>query len=155
MGSNVKIQGLKEALEEIVRERVQKAASKIADELTVEAGFSIVRFYTHYSPIYYRGQGGLSDTYTRYYRNPHNVIYYGGVELHPGSGSYSGWSGGRKVSVGSDFVSALAVFNGMHGNVEAFPHAIKNVPPRMPQSPFELVNKKKDEIINNIDSYVN
>lgn len=152
MGSDVKIDGLREALEGILRERVKGAATKIADELTKFAEHSILGFYDHYQPVKYRRQGGLRGSYVRYYRNPHNKIYHGGVEIQPGSGSYTSRSG---LSVSSEWITALAVFNGMHGNVEAFPRIPKTVPPRMTPPPFELIEKKRDEIIGNIDSYIN
>lgn len=147
--------GVEEEIKRIAVEKLKSAAQKIADELTLYAKSTILDFYIGYDPIKYSRQHGLFDTSTRYYKNAHGNIFYGGVELHPGSGSYSGWSCGHPVGVSADWPSALAVFSGKHGYVEAFPHAISNVPPQMSPSPYELIQKRRDEIINNIDSYVN
>lgn len=153
MAGSIDLSGVEEALLNVLRQRAQKAASKIADELTKEAALAIEDFYGSYSPAMYKRQGGLKGTYKRYYRNPHGKIYHGGVELMPGTGSYSSFISGE--SVGSDFVSALAVFNGMHGNIEALPFKVKTVPPRMTPSPYEKINTKKDIILMNIYDYLN
>lgn len=130
------------------------AASQIADDLTDTARLAMDDFYAHYSPIYYRHrQGGIKNTFKRYYKNPHNSIWTAGVELIPGSGKYTGWHDGHRVTVETDYVSALAVFNGMHGNVEAFPHEIHNIPPRMDESPFKIIENKRDEIVSHIQRY--
>ena len=145
---------LAKAIEDVVKPKIQQAASKIADELTQEAQLAIDDFYGHYSPVRYHRQGGLKDSFTRYYRNAHSTIYHGGVELHPGSGSYHGRVNGERVSVGADWVSALSIFNGMHGNVEAFGKPVF-VPPRMSPTPFERVTKKCDDIVSHIQDYLN
>lgn len=151
---SVDFKGLEKTIEQIAVDKLSGAAKKIADELTKFSEHAILGFYDHYQPIKYKRQGGLSQSYSRVYKNAHGNIFYGGVDLHPGGGSYFGWSGGRRVSVDSEWPSALAIFNGMHGNVEAFSNDA-SIPPRMSPSPFELIEKKRDEILNNIDMYIN
>lgn len=153
MASGIDLSGVEDALLNILRQKAQKAASKIATELTNEAKLAIEEFYGDYSPVIYKRQGGLKGTYKRYYRNPHGKIYHGGVELIPGTGSYSSVVSGK--SVGSDFISALAVFNGMHGNVEALPFKVNVIPPRMSPTPYEKIRIKKDIILMNIYDYLN
>ena len=62
-------------------------AHKISDEMAEEYQYVIERFYGEYSPEYYvrhseRGMmPGLNKTFKKYYRNPHNTVYYGGIEI--------------------------------------------------------------------------
>ena len=62
-------------------------AHKISDEMAQEYQYIIDRFYSEYSPEYYirhseRGmKPGLEKTFKKYYKNPHNSIYYGGIEI--------------------------------------------------------------------------
>lgn len=151
---SVDFSGIEAELERIATEKIKGAASKIADDLTKFSEHTILGFYDHYQPKVYKRHGGLSGTYSRFYSNSHGNIFYGGVDLHPGTGTYKGWENGGYVSVDPEWPSALAIFNGMHGNVEVLPKA-GSIPPRMSPSPYELIVKKRDEILNNLDSYVN
>lgn len=62
-------------------------AHKISDEMAQEYQYVIDRFYSEYDPEYYvrhaeRGmKPGLNKTFKKYYKNPHNTIYYGGIEI--------------------------------------------------------------------------
>ena len=62
-------------------------AHKISDELAQEYQYVIDRFYSEYDPEYYvrhsqRGmKPGLNKTFKKHYKNPHNTIYYGGIEI--------------------------------------------------------------------------
>ena len=62
-------------------------AHKISDEMAEEYQYVIDRFYSEYDPEYYvrhseRGmKPGLNKTFKKYYKNPHNTIYYGGIEI--------------------------------------------------------------------------
>lgn len=62
-------------------------AHKISDELAQEYQYVIDRFYSEYDPEHYvrhseRGMvPGLNKTFKKYYKNPHNTIYYGGIEI--------------------------------------------------------------------------
>ena len=62
-------------------------AHKISDEMAQEYQYVIDRFYSEYNPEYYvrhseRGMiPGLNKTFRKYYKNPHNTIYYGGIEI--------------------------------------------------------------------------
>lgn len=62
-------------------------AHQISNELAKEYQYVIDRFYDEYTPKRYkrhssRGlQPGLTKTFRKYYKNPHNTIYYGGIEI--------------------------------------------------------------------------
>lgn len=62
-------------------------AHKISDDLAQEYQYVIDRFYGEYTPQYYRRHSsrgmkpGLNKTFKKYYKNPHNTIYYGGIEI--------------------------------------------------------------------------
>lgn len=63
-------------------------AHKISDELADEYQYIIDKFYNEYTPKRYKRhsskglQPGLMKTFRRYYKNPHNTIYYGGIEIN-------------------------------------------------------------------------
>lgn len=62
-------------------------AHKISDEMADEYQYIIERFYGEYKPEHYKRHSarglmpGLNKTFKKYYKNPHNVIYYGGIEI--------------------------------------------------------------------------
>lgn len=62
-------------------------AHKISDEMAQEYQYVIDRFYGEYDPEHYvrhadRGMNpGLNKTFRKSYKNPHNTIYYGGIEI--------------------------------------------------------------------------
>ena len=62
-------------------------AHQISDKMAEEYQYVIDRFYSEYNPEYYvrhseRGMNpGLNKTFKKYYKNPHNTIYYGGIEI--------------------------------------------------------------------------
>ena len=59
------------------------AVGKIRDELTEEARTAIELFYESYSPVYYNRhyENFRKRSFKKYYANPHNQVYYGGVQL--------------------------------------------------------------------------
>ena len=63
-------------------------AHKIADEMAEEYQYVIDRFYSEYTPEHYRRHSargmtpGLMKTFKKHYKNPHNTIYYGGIEIN-------------------------------------------------------------------------
>lgn len=62
-------------------------AHQISDKMAEEYQYVIDRFYNEYSPEYYKRHAdrgmepGLQKTFKKYYKNPHNTIYYGGIEI--------------------------------------------------------------------------
>lgn len=62
-------------------------AHKISDEMAKEYLSIIERFYSEYQPQHYKRHAtrgkipGLNKTFKKYYKNPHNVIYRGGIEI--------------------------------------------------------------------------
>lgn len=63
-------------------------AHKISEEMAKEYQYVINRFYTEYTPHYYKRHAsrgmvpGLMKTFKKYYKNPHSSIYYGGIEIN-------------------------------------------------------------------------
>ena len=62
-------------------------AHQISNKMAEEYQYVIDRFYSEYNPEHYvrhadRGmKPGLQKTFRKYYKNPHNTIYYGGIEI--------------------------------------------------------------------------
>ena len=62
-------------------------AHKVSDMMIEEYKYVIERFYGEYTPVSYvrhsaRGMlPGLNKTFKKYYKNSHNTIYYGGIEI--------------------------------------------------------------------------
>ena len=92
-------------------------AHKISDEMANEYQYVIEKFYNEYDPEYYvrhseRGMSpGLIKTFKKYYKNPHNTIYYGGIEITT-ENMYSDYRD-SKEKVLSSFL------NGYHGRPSA------------------------------------
>lgn len=145
-----------------VQEKARRATSKIADELVLETKMALAYFYNSYHPTRYthRQQSILSSGFKRYYKNPHNTIYYGGVELTPeaNSGSYHANYYPDHRAIAPSYIANL-IYEGRHGATEMFPEWVRahitNYPPKMSPTPRERLDKKIEEIGNNLDKYFN
>ena len=136
---------------------LSSAAGKIRDDLTEEAFYSITSFYTSYSPKYYHRHyyNFLENSFEKYYSNPHNKIYRGGVKLTPEKLDDLYQDSTREVFD--------TVYAGLHGPASAItfgyswnnekPKKFEPVP-RMVPSPMERILAKRDYIVKNIDDYI-
>ena len=154
MGFANEIEKLKRELEN----RARNAASHIADELTKEANLAISTYYSWKPSRYHRQEAIMKiNKPKRYYKNPHNTIYYGGVEL-PGStgGDYHANYLPGHPSVSDTYIADL-FYAGRHGATECFPKwvlsNIHRIPPQMSPSPIEIMQTKYNEIATNIEKY--
>lgn len=92
-------------------------AHKISDEMAKEYQYVIDRFYSEYSPKYYKRHSergmtpGLNKTFKKYYKNPHNTIYYGGIEI-TSDNMYDDYRDSKEAVLGS-------FLNGYHGRASA------------------------------------
>lgn len=92
-------------------------AHKISDEMAEEYQYIIERFYSEYDPEYYvrhseRGMvPGLNKTFKKHYKNPHNTIYYGGIEI-TSENMYDDYHDSREKVLSS-------FLNGYHGRPSA------------------------------------
>lgn len=151
--------GIRQALENRAKERVRNAASKIADEMTKEAKSVMYDFYS-WKPRMYKRQPAVADPSVcqRYYRNPHNTIYYAGVEILQSKGSYRALFSKGHPSVGGEYITDL-MMQGRHGATETFPSwvlaHVSNYPPIMRPTPEERLIRKLDEIGGNMEKYFN
>lgn len=124
-------------------------ASKVRDEMYEEAKLAIDTFYNHYEPLYYkRHEYNLKkNSFKKYYKNPHNSIVRGGIELTP-------YELDDLYRADTEYVFNL-VYLGYHGNVNMFPHRDKiyNIPPVMDPDPFTILLNKRDYLVENINNY--
>ncbi len=129
----------------------RKTAGMIRDELTEIAKDAIDAFYSDYDPKFYRRHfyNFKEKSFRKYYSNPHNKVYTGGVELTPN----------LLDEIYSDDADEVfdSVYAGFHGPVGYSVNDIKGQrhPRRMYPSPMDLILDKREEIIDNIDKYVN
>lgn len=142
----------------LLEEKARKATSRIADDLTKEANRAIDEFYS-WSPRRYKRQEAIRkiNKPKRYYRNPHNTIYRGGVELPASTGgSYHANYLPGHPAVSDEYIADL-FYAGRHGATECFPrwvlNHIRNMPPTMSPSPIEMIETKYNEISNNLANY--
>lgn len=138
--------------------QASRAARRIADELTETAESAINDFYSWRPKMYHRN-GSAQKMFQRYYRNPHNSVYHGGVEFLPNIGSYHANYLPGNPSVMSRYIFNLVYLQGRHGATEDFPESVRayisNYPPMMITSPMKQVLKKRKEILSNFKSYFN
>lgn len=134
------------------------AAKQIADEMTEYTGTVIADFYGSYGQHVYQRHGSLNNSYKRYYKNG-TTIFYGGVELLPDSlgGHPSIFVAKTGKVMSSDAIFDYAFMQGMHGNTPMLEVALGiplSIPPVMSPPPITLVEKKRDEIVGRIESYI-
>lgn len=122
-------------------------AGQVRDELYETARYAIEEFYNDYSPLYYKRHfyNFKEKSFFKYYKNPHNSIIRGGIEL-------SSEQMDDIYRAETEYVFDL-VYHGFHGNVEALPRSISNIPPVMNPSPLDILYDKRDYLIENIDDY--
>lgn len=122
-------------------------ASQVRDEMYKEAQFAIDAFYNDYEPLYYKRHfyNFKKNSFKKYYKNPHNSIVRGGVELTP-------YEMDDLYRLETEYVFSL-VYVGYHGNAAIFPHNVSNIPPIMSPSPLEMLLDKRDHIVGNIGNY--
>ena len=81
------LKGLKLDMQMMSHAVSSELAHQISDKMVEEYQYVIDRFYSEYDPKYYvrhadKGMTpGLQKTFKKYYKNPHNTIYYGGIEI--------------------------------------------------------------------------
>lgn len=115
-------------------------AHKISDEMAQEYQYVIDRFYSEYNPEHYRRHAdrgmrpGLEKTFKKYYKNPHNTIYYGGIEI-TSDNMYNDYHD-SKEKVLSSFL------NGYHGRPSA------NIESSL--LPYKHMLKFRDRLINEL-----
>lgn len=138
---------------------MRNAASSIANELTDFASTTMDDFYS-WSPKRYRRFGSLrNNSYRRFYRNAHNSVYHGGVELVPNYGrSYPSVlfeTNGKVMS--AEAIFTYAYDEGMHGNTPQLEVALGRPlthPPIMSPTPRERIERKRDEIEGHVEDYI-
>lgn len=157
------IDNIEKSVKEAAIKAGAAAAKKIADDLTrYSKEVVMVKFYSHYVPERYKRTASLlNNSIKRYYKNPHNTIFTGGIRFVPDYGqSYPSMFYSRNGKVMSaEAIFDLAVNKGKHGNMEALVGVITNrpftIPPIMNPTPRELIEKKRDEIARRINDYIN
>ena len=111
------LNALKSDVEMLSHSLSSSLAHKISDEMAKEYQYVIDRFYSEYDPEYYKRHAdrgmrpGLEKTFKKYYKNPHNSIYYGGIEI-TSDNMYDDYRD-SKDAVLSSFL------NGYHGRASA------------------------------------
>lgn len=148
-------------IENEVRQYVNKVlsstAGKIRDDLTEEAFNSIAYFYTSYPPKYYHRHyyNFMEHSFEKYYSNPHNKIFRGGVKLTP-----------EKLDdlyQDPSYEVFDTVYSGFHGPASAITHGYSSIGekpkdfspvPKMEPSPMERILARRDYIVEHIDSYI-
>lgn len=146
---SVDLSALENDLIKYFHKTLSHTAGIIADELTETAAFSIDAFYKDYSPRYYHRHyyNFENRSFRRYYSNPHGKNYSGGVEFTPDM-----MDDIYKDPVGEVFDMVYAGFHGVSSGYEN-PNTF-TVTPVMKPSPMEIILRKRDEIVKDINKYV-
>lgn len=122
-------------------------ASQVRDEMYKEAQFAIEAFYDDYKPLYYKRHyyNFRKNSFMKYYKNPHNSVVRGGIEITP-------YGLDDLYRADKEYVFNL-VYLGFHGNVNMFPHEVSNIPPKMEPSPYFMLLEKRDYLVKHIEDY--
>lgn len=150
--SQIDISSLSAYLEQYTKNILRITAASIRDELAETASSSLVAFYEHYTPRYYKRHyyNFLEYSYKKYYSNPHGTVYRGGIELTPDvmKNIYT-------IDTEQVFDTVFAGFHGV-ASTHMYPEGTAHqfVPPRMSPSPMEIILNKQKNIKNNIQQYI-
>lgn len=136
---------------------LSSAAGRIRDDLTKEAFNAIAYFYTSYSPKYYNRHyyNFMENSFEKYYSNPHNKIFRGGVRLTPKKLDDLYQDPTQEV-----FDTVYAGFHGpasamTFGYLSSYESPMEFSPtPRMEPSPLERILSMRDFIVRHIDVYI-
>lgn len=140
---------VKDEIRQYCKKVLSNVAGQIRDELTQEAQYAIEDFYNDYNPLYYHRHywNFYNNSFKKYYSNPHGVIFRGGVELTPQDMS----------DIYQDPIQEVfdSVYAGFHGVSSMFvsPKSF-SITPCMSPSPMKRLLDKRDQIIADIDDYV-
>ena len=115
-------------------------AHTMSKELEKEYNYVINNFYNEYTPKYYQrhNPGGLYKTYQRYYKNPHNRIYYGGIEITEDK-MYDDYHNSR-IDVLNSFL------NGYHGHPRLGIYSSINT--------YDHMTRYRDFLSNHVNDYI-
>lgn len=129
-------EGIKK-INDVALERKKLLAHKVSDELYNAATYAIDMFYAHYKPIYYRRHywNFEKNSFSKYYKNPHNSIIRGGVRLSASNMSDIYQDPKQEVF---DFV-----YQGFHGVASA----IWGYPERMIPTPLDIIYEEQQKLI--------
>jgi hypothetical protein len=145
--------GLIKDIERYTLEVRKAVAHKVEDEMEKAHVEAMTRFYRDYTPVRYKRHyyNFNSNVYRRYYKNPHNKIIWGGIEISNEylDRIYRGQLAGQGVVDSTDIVFDLVYLQGMHGN---FPRKDTGVVPQS-EPPIQILYKKRDDIVKNIQSF--
>ena len=122
-------------------------ATQVRDEMNETANQAIEDFYDDYTPLFYRRHryNFMENSFVKYYKNPHNSIIRGGVELTP-------YNLDDIYRADTEYVFNL-VYLGYHGNVNMLPRRVSNVPHIMSPNPLDILLDKRDYLVKNIKNY--
>lgn len=129
---------------------ISKALAKeVRQEMLESAKEAITLFYLDYTPLSYRRHyyNFMEKSFRGYYKNPHNQIIRGGIELTPYL--MDDIYGKKKSHDVTDVVFDL-VYSGFHGNMTATGYG-QEIPPMKP-NPIDIIYKKRRYIVENIRS---
>ena len=134
---------LRDDLKDYSNQFIRGVVEEVKNELTETAFNAITRFYTSWTPKSYNRHyfNFMNYSFKGYYKNPHNSIVRGGVELTP----Y------RMRNIYEDPTQEVfdLVYHGYHGMASI---TSPNVPVMSP-SPIELIYLRRNNIVKNISMY--
>lgn len=142
---------LKTDLDKFSVEVSKELAKLVRQEMLETAQDAITKFYMDYDPVRYKRHyyNFMENSFRGYYKNPHNQIIRGGIELTPYL--LDDIYGKRNHDV-TNVVFNL-VYSGFHGNISATGYG-QDIP-RMSPNPMEIIQKKRKYIVENINLYKN
>ena len=147
---NFDFKTLEEKLKEYSKNIAKNMAIEAREILYEEAPVCMWEFYSSWAPKYYERHywNLMFDSFEKYYSNPHNTVYRGGVKLSPNKMA-------DMYRLSTEEVFNMGWFTGEHYHGIRGVHGIKIIDHVTSPTPYELLEKKKQEILNNIDELKN
>lgn len=142
----IDLKNLEDRLKEFSRNLAKNMAIEVREKLYEEAPFCIQTYYSTWSPEYYKRHyyNLMDNSYSKYYSNPHNTVYRGGVRL-----SSSKMNDIYRLDTNEVF--NMGWFTGEHYHGIKGQPGIKIIDYITSPAPYELLEEKKQEILNNIE----
>lgn len=147
---DIDLKNLEDRLKEFSKNIAKNMAIEVRERLYKEAPFCIQSYYSTWSPKHYKRHyyNLMDNSYLKYYSNPHNTVYRGGVKL-----SSSNMADIYRLD--TDEVFNMGWITGEHYHGISGNPGVKIIDYVTSPTPYKYLEEEKQKILNNIDEIKN